>query len=182
MIYNETKNFFSIAFFALLQSKSYEACETLHINNINMKILRKFSPEFTTVDFEQAHIKVICNFFYSKKIFEYKALREIYRESKILPCFFHFAQALWKKASKIGLRKEGYLQKTKEMILNLKSLSFTKIENVEEKYNMIEDEFQKLGQPFKEFLTYFSNTWIKQKVCFISNRDVELQFRGKDEI
>ena len=49
------------------------------------------------------------------------------------------------------------------MILNLKSLSFTKIENVEEKYNMIDDEFQKLGQPFKEFITYFSNTWIKKK-------------------
>ena len=60
--YNETKNFFSIAFFALLQSKSFKAYETLHIN---IKLLIKFSPEFITVDFEQAHIKVI---FYLKKI------------------------------------------------------------------------------------------------------------------
>ena len=52
------------------------------------------------------------------------------------------------------------------MILNLKSLSFTKPENVKEKYTLIVDEFQKLGQPFTDFLKYFNNTWMGSSALY----------------
>ena len=54
--YNSTNNYFSAAFFAVLQTKTKETYEKLHIN---LRLLRKnFNSEFITVDFESAHIKV----------------------------------------------------------------------------------------------------------------------------
>ena len=56
LAYNSTHNYFSIAFLALLQSKTFETYEKLHLNLKALK--KKFEPEFLTVDFEQAHISV----------------------------------------------------------------------------------------------------------------------------
>ena len=58
MAYNKTYNYFSIAFFALLQSKTKETYQTLHTN---IKLLRDFKPRFITVDFESAHLEVKLN-------------------------------------------------------------------------------------------------------------------------
>ena len=56
LAYNSTHNYFSVAFFALLESKSKETYEELHFH---LKKLRKqFKPALLTVDFEQAHIEV----------------------------------------------------------------------------------------------------------------------------
>jgi len=94
-------------------------------------------------------------------------LKEVYssenianNNTKIMPCFFHFSQCLWRKANKLGLRSKEYLEITKLMILNLKSLAFNKTDEVADRFEKIYEEFQDSGKMFIDFLTYFRNNWI----------------------
>ena len=41
---------------------------------------------------------------------------------------------LWRNANILGLRKENILKKTKDLILDLKVLPFTKVNNVDIRY------------------------------------------------
>ncbi len=51
------------------------------------------------------------------------------------------------------------------MILNLKILPFIELENVEERFEMIYEDFEKEGNNFREFLDYFEGNWIKSSIC-----------------
>lgn len=90
-------------------------------------------------------------------------LSTTYKNSQILPCFFHFCQALWRKANKLRLRRSKYISLAKDMILNLKVLAFTKIEDVVKRFENIKRYFTRLGENFEEFIAYFDNNWIKGK-------------------
>ena len=59
--YNETYHYYSVAFFALLQSKTYETYRTLHSLILMM---RSWKPSLLTVDFEPGHIKVNVYIYY----------------------------------------------------------------------------------------------------------------------
>ena len=72
-------------------------------------------------------------------------------------------QALWRRASKLGLRKKEYIKYAKEMILNLKALSFNKLEDVDKRFLNIQKYFLALGPPFTDFLQYFECNWIHEK-------------------
>lgn len=60
--YNETYHYYSVAFFALLQSKTYEIYKTLHSLIL---LMRSWKPSLITVDFEPAHIKVIYMYIFT---------------------------------------------------------------------------------------------------------------------
>jgi len=78
-----------------------------------------------------------------------------------MPCFFHFSQCLWRKANEIGLRSKVHLDHAKEMILNLKSLAFNDLEEIDERFYLIEEEYQKLGPEYEKLLVYFKKNCIK---------------------
>lgn len=93
-----------------------------------------------------------------------------YPNSILLPCFFHFSQAIWRKASKLGLRKdEKIFRDCKIMIMNIKALAFTPPDEVKERFEIMKRSFLKLGTNFQEFLTYFENTWMGKKKKFNIN-------------
>ena len=78
-----------------------------------------------------------CKYFYIHDVIlifclSIKAIKEEYpgKDTKILPCFFHFSQALWRRANGMGLRQQKYIQETKSLILNLKALCFNKLDDV----------------------------------------------------
>ena len=83
--------------------------------------------------------------------------------TKIVPYFFHFAQCLWRKAGKLGLRRKDYLKSTKDMILNLKTLPFIDINDIEERFSLIYQHFHKEEKIFKDFLDYVDKNWIKSQ-------------------
>jgi hypothetical protein len=47
--------------------------------------------------------------------------------------------------------------------LNLKSLAFDDLEEVEKRYEIIEKEYRQCGPEFEKFLNYFEKNWIKGK-------------------
>lgn len=49
------------------------------------------------------------------------------------------------------------------MILNLKALSFNKLEEVDRRFSNIQKYFLALGPPFTDFLQYFEINWIQEK-------------------
>jgi hypothetical protein len=70
---------------------------------------------------------------------------------------------LWRKASKLGLRRKKNINTTKDLILNLKVLAFTNIEDVDKRFEAIKIHFNKLGGDYEEFLAYFQINWISGK-------------------
>ena len=71
----------------------------------------------------------------------FKAIRKFYPRVKIYTCFFHFSQALWRNASERGLREEGILELTKEVIFNLKVLPFLSLDNVKKRFEITKKVF-----------------------------------------
>ena len=61
------------------------------------------------------------------------------------------------------MRKKENLEKTKDLILNLKALAFSPIENVNKRFEKINAEFHIQGDLFKNYLGYFQRTWISGK-------------------
>ena len=51
-------------------------------------------------------------------------------------------------------------------LVNLKALPFNKIDDVDVRFNKIKKKFTTLGEPFKCFLNYFENTYIKTNAIF----------------
>lgn len=90
-------------------------------------------------------------------------MQNTYRKNtRIMPCFFHFSQCIWRKASKLGLRQKEVLLSTKELILNLKCLAFIDLDAIENRFSMIKEKFGSINK-FEELLKYFEINWIKEK-------------------
>ena len=50
--------------------------------------------------------------------------------------------------------------------MNIKALAFTHLDEVNDRFETIKNSFLKLGPKFKEFLSYFENTWMGKKKKF----------------
>lgn len=101
---------------------------------------------------------ILLNFF--------KAIKELYKNSTLLLCFFHFSQALWRRAGLLGMRESTLIIKTKEIILNLKILCFLKVEDVKNYFDTIKQTFYKVSDSeiiVDKFIEYFEETWISGK-------------------
>ena len=118
---------------ALLQSKTQSIYEKLPLNS---RTLKKKS-DIITVDFEQAHL--LINFLKNFLIFKLflNSFAKTLSDSTIHLCFFHFFQALLRRASKIGLRKKESLEDCKNMLMNIKALAFTPLDEVNRRLEII---------------------------------------------
>jgi hypothetical protein len=83
------------------------------------------------------------------------------QEPKLLLCFFHFSQALWKRASALGMKEKSTLKDAKNIIINLQLISFIDLPFKLEHYDRVKAEFQERNEIFKEFFNYFELTWVK---------------------
>lgn len=115
------------------------------ILNINYN----FNPQCISTDFSKSQIKAIkeCKYFKNK----------IY----IVPCLFHFAQAIIKKFKELKIIKKYLNKRGYELLRNLEILCFIKFSKIDEyikylKINVFINENE------KEFMNYFVNTWIKK--------------------
>ncbi|CAI2384902.1 unnamed protein product [Moneuplotes crassus] len=144
-VYHRVKRLYIPIAHVLMQSNKYEAYSTSlkWINNI-----LNLSPKFLTCDFELGLIK---------------ATKEIYPDSQLVPCFFHFVKCLWTNASKTQLRKKQILPLTKQIIFSIKSLAFRKPLSVYRHFERIRKNFlQKVPESLK-FFEYFQSTWMDGK-------------------
>lgn len=91
-----------------------------------------------------------------------EAAREVWPDSSIDGCNFHFAKALRKKASKLGFLSRNY--KSKEIRTTLRMymrLSLLPIEKITEGVDTIlaYQKKYKIEKEFKKFHKYFQQTW-----------------------
>ena len=100
----------------------------------------------------------------------------------MLLCFFHFSQALWKKAGILGLREKSWLVETKKMIMNLQLMSFMDIEYKVDHYERVRTEFVGIDQKFEEFLNYFELTWMKGHYFKMTDWNYFRAIKDEDEI
>ncbi len=96
-----------------------------------------------------------------KEVYKVKDKDDKEKLPRIVPCFFHFAQCMWRKANKLGLRKKENAKNSKNMILNIKILPFLPLQEVDDHFYMIYEEYEGKGKAFKEFLDYLIRNWLK---------------------
>jgi len=121
---------------------------------ILIKSYANWTPKFIMTDFSKSLMNSVKN---------QLILHD--EEAKIVPCFFHFCQCLWRKASSLGLRKKDLVKRTKLVILNLKALCFRKTEKVEYYFQKIQTVFTLGESAYKPLFRYFEKNWIKGKIC-----------------
>ena len=88
----------------------------------------------------------------------------MYPQAKKYLCFFHYCQALWRRAALIGLKQQDIINVTKDMLLNLKLLSFLDPGQITDFYSKIKKEFEDFDERINSFLEYFEKTWIKHSM------------------
>ena len=123
-----------------------------------LKAKFKFKPKRITCDFCKSNLL---------------AINEVFSEEKTLTitCFFHLIQSWWRKAGKLGMRKKNILQKSRNLIFNLKLLPFMDIYNAREFYLSIKEYFSE--EQFNEFYIYFEQTWLNME----DNDNVKYEFK-----
>lgn len=121
-----------LGFLTISKKETVETIEVIF--NLVYFINKSFSPECIVIDFSKALLKLLDRKF----------------PSKVIGCFFHFCQALWKKSNSLGLRNAINAKKTKELIFELKKLCFIKFSDIDEEFNAIYESFN-TSLSFKEF-------------------------------
>lgn len=91
------------------------------------------------------------------------AIHEVFPDSEIHGCHFHFTQNVWRHIQQVGLQKK--YNEDADFALNLRlliALAFVPIDSVAEAYTeLLETEFFKQGDPkVEELLDYFQSTYI----------------------
>ncbi|CAF4912199.1 unnamed protein product [Rotaria sp. Silwood1] len=96
----------------------------LNADNQNEKYFQRI-PAFITIDFEKA----VEN-----------AFALVFPQCKILGCFFHFKQSIWRNISELGLKKEfmeNYV--SRRTMKNLAALVFVPEQNVIQEFTHIKE-------------------------------------------
>ena len=106
-------------------------------------------------------------------IFDYeisarKAFQDVYNESKVFGCYFHYTSAIMKKVKELGLFTE--YKKNNDVYLIVKciiSLSFVKLEDVLKYFEIIKKKSNKFEDDLKnklsKFYEYIHRTWTGKK-------------------
>ena len=140
--FNKLRERFELVSVVTFNSEGYENFKQLY--NF-LKTNYHFEPQFMTFDFCLANIKAINETFANEDVI-------------IIPCFFHFVQCLWRKASSIGLRKKSNLHKTRVLMINMKILPFLEKDKAIDFYKLIKEEFSE--DKYEPFFDYFERTWL----------------------
>ena len=150
-IINGKTGFYPICFI-LMQGKDeasylFALSEALHEIKTNIPAIKDWQPKFITTDFELGLIKAV------KKTFPLGTNKG---------CMFHFIQALWKRASKEGLRQKKHVKTTAQVITSLVILGFISTERVKKGFDAIKTYMNStnLMKTYESFLKYFESTWI----------------------
>jgi hypothetical protein len=143
--YNQLTCKHDIIYIALLQNEEEKTFFQLYSL---LKFRFAFNPTLVTCDFMISNIS---------------ALSKCYDKLNFNLCFFHLIQALWRKLSSLGLRKQQYIKTSKILIFNLKVLCFTNPEYIDKQFNVICEYFKDKDPKYMEFLDYYRNCWIKGK-------------------
>ena len=120
--------------------ETYELFYTILKNKYN------FVPKFITCDFMKSNINAIYNIFKDN--------------TKIITCFFHYVQCLWRKANSFHLRNKNYIENTKVLIFNLKILPFLEYENMFKFYKEIKIQSIFNDIMYDNFFNYLEKNWI----------------------
>lgn len=106
-------------------------------------------PAFITTDFE----KGLRN-----------ALKQQYPAAELIGCWFHFSQALLRKAKKI----KGFLQflktsdNAKKLFRKFRNLPLIREDKIIIAFTMFQTEAKNFGAKFTTFIKYFEEEWIKK--------------------
>ena len=85
-----------------------------------------FNPIILTSDFCKAHLK---------------SVRKIFPEVKLLPCFFHFCQAIYKNLKKWNYFKKENINEGLELLFNIKKLCFINPSNIKKAFKKIKKNY-----------------------------------------
>ena len=110
-----------------------------------LKTKYNFNPKRITCDFSKSNIEAI------KTIYDE-------RDVLIITCFFHLIQCWWRKANRFGMRKKNIIQKSQNLLFNLKLLPFMPIKQAREFYLKVKEYFDE--EIFENFYNYFERTWL----------------------
>ena len=134
LVYNKEINAFVQCCYTLLTDETENIYEKfLHLLKFNYNFISKY----LTIDFSKS---------------EENAIKQIYEnETKIIFCFFHFVQCLWRRINKIDLRKKEYIKVSKSLIFIIKLFAFINIDKIEDSYNCIKNSELFKGEKYKEY-------------------------------
>ena len=100
----------------------------------------------------------MCDF----RISQIKACKNIFSQTNIHCCFFHFSQSIWNHFKKYELCGEGkYLENT-ELLFNLQTLCFIKKDKIESFFSKIQKKYK--NNKSIKFFNYFKRTWLGKSI------------------
>ena len=114
-----------------------------------LNINYNFNPKYITTDFSLSQIKAIkdCKYFNNKPY--------------IVPCLFHFAQAIIKKFKELKIINKHMNKRGYELLKNIELLCFINNANLEKYINFLKENVF-IENKENEFINYFEKIWIKK--------------------
>lgn len=133
--------------FALVPNKTRDSYTKIIKELLNLE--KNLRPASVMVDFEQALLG---------------AITDVFKDTRIRGCFFHFGQCIWRKIQCIPEIREKYISNA-DFALNVKqlmALAFVPIPDVEEKFDelMSQSFFVENEELLFPLTDYFEDTWI----------------------
>lgn len=137
--------------YILCDSKS-EAFYNEVLQNVMSLLKQQISPKFlenliVNCDFEQGLINSVQN---------------IIKPKRIIGCFFHFSQCLWRRANELSLRKQDKKLMTMQLIMSCPFLCFVPKDKIWPLWSQIKENFSKFSF-FDEFFSYFEKNCLMLK-------------------
>lgn len=127
---------------SLMTSRNeYLYCEILHAVVVLLKY--KWNPSAVTVDFEAALIN---------------AVKYQFPQSRIVGCYFHFQQALFRKMRNLGIDEESASAGCKK----LRKLTRVRNTEIQATIDSLKRGTEMGKNCWTPFWNYFSNTWMKK--------------------
>jgi len=120
-----------------------EIFETL-LKDINIDGAKFQLPKIVSLDFEQGLIN---------------AVRSILKPMQLIGCFFHYSQALWRKANEMKLRKLPVKLLTIELITSMQFLCFVNKNEIHNLWLELKETYKGFPE-FNEFMDYYEVNWL----------------------
>ena len=165
IVYNETTQMYCPALYVLMTGKK-EFLYDILFNYLRIYADSKkaiLHPKYITADFEVA----LRN-----------SLKRAFCLSKIFGCFFHYSQAIWRRAGRLGLKKKNSIKNNSQLLIGFLQL-FDYIPKV--KKVQIYSELRKIFEPqhpqFIHLLDYYQKNWYGLNFVNFSELDKETLVR-----
>ena len=109
-------------------------------------------------------------------------VKNIYPNSLLNFCFFHFSQIIWKRFNKYRIIGKRIYEFNSTLLFNLHMLCFIKLEQVNYFFTKIKNKFDK-NENTKKIFTYFNRNWLKTKYPIkLWNYFEKLKYVNENEI